>query len=88
MGYKIGDKSKFAFAKGEPITNIQDVDFEYIMESIFVTCPQCGWVLGEKKPVRIKNLVSISDGNYYVGYSNENLTLKLQKKDIPVKWQK
>lgn len=82
MNYKIGDKSKFSFSKGQPITDVRDISFEFIIESTFGVCPKCGEQLGKKQTFRIIKLVSINNGEHFVGYSDKGHTLKIDKKDI------
>lgn len=81
--YKVGDKTKFSFAMGKTISNVQDVDFEYNIKSIIGNCPYCGKLLDSSKKVRITKLISIDNSKYYVGYSDQGHTLKIDKKDIP-----
>ena len=83
MNYKIGDKSKFSFAMGKAVSNIQNVDFEYTIKSIIGVCPNCGEKLGTSTIVRIVKLLSIDDAKHYIGYSRNGHTLKLEKEDIP-----
>ena len=83
MNLKVGDKSKFSFSRGELITDVKDVNFEYIIESTFGVCPKCGEQLGKKQTFKIIKLVSISNGKHFVGYSDKGHTLKIDKKDIP-----
>lgn len=85
--YKIGDKTKFAFAMGKTISDVQDVDFEYTINSVIGRCTNCGELLINNKAVRITKLISIDDAKHYVGYSDERHTLKLDREDIPKKNQ-
>ena len=86
MNLKIGDKSKFSFARGKPITDVQDVDFPFIIESTFGVCPECGHQLGKRQTFKIIKLVSINNGEHFVGYSNMGHTLKIPKENIPEKY--
>jgi ssDNA-binding Zn-finger/Zn-ribbon topoisomerase 1 len=83
MSQKIGDKTKFTFAKEKKITDIKNVDFEYIIESTFGVCPNCGHQLGKRQTFKIIKLVIIGNKEYFVGYSNKGHTLKLEKENIP-----
>ena len=83
MNYKVGDKTKFSFSKGELITEVKDVDFEYIIESTFGVCPKCGEQLGKKQTFKIIKMISINNGEHFVGHSDKGHTLKIDKKDIP-----
>ncbi len=82
MNLKVGDKSKFSFSKGEIITDVKDVDFEYVVESTFGVCPACGHQLGKRQTFKITKLISINTGEYFVGYSDKGHTLRIDKKDI------
>jgi len=87
MDYKkVGDKSKFSFARGKPITDVRDVKFKYIIESTFGVCPKCGEQLGKKQTFKIVKLISIDNGKHFVGYSDQGHTLKIDKGNIPKKY--
>jgi len=86
MNHKIGDKSKFAFAMGKIITDAQNVDFEFTIESTFGVCPECGVQLGKKQTFRIIELISISNGEHFIGYSDKGHTLKVPIGNIPGKY--
>jgi len=86
VNHKIGDKSKFSFAMGKIITDVKNVDFEFTIESTFGVCPECGVQLGKKQTFRIIELISISNGEHFIGYSDKGHTLKIDKKDIPKKY--
>jgi len=88
MNLKVGDKSKFSFSKGEPITDTKDVDFEFIIESTFGVCPKCGEQLGKRQTFRIIKLISIADDKHFVGYSDNGHTLKIKKENIPKEYIK
>ena len=84
MNLKIGDKSKFSFSKGETITDIvDDTDFEYIVESNFGVCPECGHQLSKRQTFKIVKLIVIGNKKHFVGYSDKGHTLKIPKKIIP-----
>ena len=86
VNHKIGDKSKFSFAKGKIITYVKNVDFEFIIESTFGVCPECGVQLGKKQTFRIIELISISNGEHFIGYSDKGHTLKVPIENIPGKY--
>ena len=83
MDHEVGEKSNFSFSNGKPITDVRDVDFEYIIESTFGVCPECGVQLGKKQTFKIIKLIAINNGEHFVGYSDKKHTLKIDKKDIP-----
>jgi len=82
MNHKIGDISKFAFAKGKPITDVQKVNFKYIEEHNFGVCPKCGEQLSKRQTFKIVELASINNGEHYVGYSDQGHTLRILKEYI------
>ena len=82
MNHKIGDKSKFAFAMGKIITDIQKTDFQYIEEHTFGVCPKCGEQLSKRQTFKIVELASINNGEHYVGYSDQGHTLRILKEYI------
>ena len=57
MHHKVGDISKFAFAKGKVITDVQKANFKYIEEHTFGVCPKCGEQLAKKQTFKIIELV-------------------------------
>lgn len=85
MNYKKGDKTKFSFSKNETITDIKDVDFEWINESVFCTCPNCGKKIKKTQIFNIRKLIVIENGKHYIGISDNEYILKIDKKDIPEK---
>ena len=82
MHHKVGDISKFAFAKGKVITDVQKANFKYIEEHTFGVCPKCGEQLAKKQTFKIIELVSINNGEHYVGYSDQGHTLRILKEYI------
>ena len=68
---------------GKTISDIQDVDFEYTINSVNGNCPNCGFLLDSSNTVRITKLLSIDNAKHYVGYSDEGHTLRIDKKDVP-----
>lgn len=82
MNHNVGDKSKFAFAKDKIITDVQKVDFKYVEEHNFGVCPECGHQLAKRQTFRIVELVSINNGEHYVGYSDQGHTLRILKEYI------
>ena len=83
MNLKIGDKSKFSFAKDKTITDVKNVNFKYEIISGFGVCPHCGHSLNKKQIVKIEKLLIIGNNEYFVGYSDKGHTLKIDKKNIP-----
>ena len=83
MNHKIGDKSKFSFSKGQPITDVKNVSFKFTIESSFGVCPKCGHQLAKRQTFKIVELVSINNGEHFVGYSDKGHTLKIDKENIP-----
>jgi len=82
MHHKVGDISKFAFATGKKITAVKNVDFEYIEEHTFGICPKCGEQLSKRQTFKIIELVSINNGEHYIGYSDQGHTLRILKEYI------